>query len=69
MLMEVYKEHKWLPWRFNFVPTGWWTNKANQAAFLEWFSTQNGFSGMEGWYNVTLNDIIDRGGAKVSKLD
>jgi len=60
--MDVYPHHNWLPWKFDVVPTGFWTNSANRKAFMEWLATQLNFTCYEDYYQLTTDTIINYGG-------
>lgn len=61
-VMTVYSDHKWLPWKFKRVPTRWWAERANKRLFMNYAMQQLKLDRMEGWYNVTVQDIQNLGG-------
>ena len=42
LVMAVYRDYPFLPWRFNVVPFGFWDKKENQHAYVEWLRRQVG---------------------------
>jgi hypothetical protein len=36
LLVTQYPEYNWLPWKFERVPRGFWSDIANQRSFMEW---------------------------------
>ena len=62
LVMSVYPEHNWLPWKFGKVPVGYWNTKDNQRKFMDWFATQSGIYCMEHWQSITKKQIVKKGG-------
>jgi hypothetical protein len=65
-LMAAFPEHQFHLWRFKScrVPLRYWSDKANQKAFLEWCYSHLNLKSVEGWYNVRVATIASlRGGA------
>lgn len=63
MLVTVYPDHEWEPWKFKGVPKGFWDERENQRRFGDWLGKQLGIKELGDWYNVTSADVISRGGA------
>src|SRR5205823_8634 len=63
MLQSVYPEHKWLQWKFAYVPGGFWQEFKNQRLFAEWMAQQLGIIEHEDWYAVARKDVFDELGA------
>jgi hypothetical protein len=63
LVMKVYPEHAWLPWKFDRARAGFWDVKANQRRFLEWLGKELKFQSMEDWYGVTREQIEEHGGS------
>jgi hypothetical protein len=58
----VFPEHKWLPWKFEVTPTGFWSEIENRRMFVHWFAEEKGLSRLEQWYEVSTSDIRTAGG-------
>jgi very-short-patch-repair endonuclease len=58
LLKEVYKEYKWLPWKFIQIPIGYWEDINNNINFMNWLFTELKYKTMEDWYNLNI-DIIN----------
>lgn len=56
--MTVYPEADWLPWLFDVIPKGFWEQKVNQKAFLDWLEKKLGYKSKEDWYQVTSKDFL-----------
>eukprot|EP01122_Echinamoeba_exundans_P001384 TRINITY_DN11454_c0_g1_i1.p1 TRINITY_DN11454_c0_g1~~TRINITY_DN11454_c0_g1_i1.p1 ORF type:complete len:569 (+),score=79.95 TRINITY_DN11454_c0_g1_i1:76-1782(+) len=39
-LMTLFPNQKWLPWKFDRVPPGWWENTSNHLSFFIWLSQE-----------------------------
>jgi hypothetical protein len=57
--LEVYPEHKWIPWLFKYVGNGFWADKSHHAQYFDWAAKQLGFesSALERWYDVKPSQI------------
>ena len=53
LIMNVFPEYNWLPWKFSVVPLGYWNNKDNQLKYMNWLAIQLNINIIEDWYNVT----------------
>jgi hypothetical protein len=53
LLMTIYSDYKWLPWRFSHVPNGYWSDMQNQKQFIDWAGKQLNFVNREDWYKAT----------------
>ena len=62
VLKAVYPEHNWDPSKFKKKAQSFWTFPENQLAFMETLRAQLGLkAGLEGWYDVTLKEMIEHG--------
>jgi hypothetical protein len=59
-LKATYPKHVWQPWRFPETPRGYWNDKANQRAFLDWVKQE---LNVKDWSGVTADQIKKLGGA------
>ena len=55
LLLSIYPNYDWLPWKFNSLPKGYWNNKENQLKFTNWISKQLNIKSIEDWYNITAS--------------
>ena len=53
LVMSVYPEHNWIPWKFVSSPRNLWDDINEQKKFLEWAGKELGIKEMSDWYNVT----------------
>jgi hypothetical protein len=53
LLATVYPENEWLPWRFVFCPSSFWSEVKNQRNFMDWVGKQLGINDMSDWYRVS----------------
>jgi hypothetical protein len=63
LLVSVYPDHKWIPWRFKHTTRDYWSSIENQKLFVLELGRQFGFDdeNLEGWYSVTNRKLIDNG--------
>jgi len=62
-LHDVYREHDWLPWRFNNAPHRWWKDPKLRLKFCDYVASQLGFKSMDDWYSLMLQTFCELGGA------
>lgn len=65
LIVDVFPEHKWVPWKFNRVPLRYWNAQANKLAYVEWLFKELGFKDMRDWYSLTYENVTTNGGASV----
>ena len=65
MLRSIYDEHVWNLQAFETIPHGYWNIKENHRDCMDWIGKQLGFQKMDDWYNVTLKDLQQNGGARL----
>lgn len=58
LLSTIYSDTEWLPWKFAKTPKGYWADKTNQRAYLEWLAKRLGYTDMDDWYKVKSQDFI-----------
>jgi hypothetical protein len=63
LLQSIYPEHYWMIWKFSIVPTGYWDKPQNRKEFVDWMGSEFGFTKLEDWYNITRNQIKEKGGS------
>eukprot|EP01027_Heterolobosea_sp_BB2_P018850 GEZU01026495.1.p1 GENE.GEZU01026495.1~~GEZU01026495.1.p1 ORF type:complete len:840 (+),score=185.05 GEZU01026495.1:594-3113(+) len=62
-LQVIYPEHPWEPWRFARLPQGFWDDLCNQRQFFDRIAQQLGIRELDGWYDVTAQEVLARGGS------
>jgi len=67
LLSKVFPEYKWLPWKFNLTPKGYWSDAGNQKSYLEWLGKRLGYNSEEDWYKVKLKDFTENFGGTLVK--
>jgi len=64
-LMDVYPEHDWKLWKFGSLPKRFWNPIENQRQYFDWLKLHLGYSDMEDWYKVTIEDFHRNGGSQL----
>ena len=62
ILISVYPEENWLPWKFTLTSNGYWKDKKNQKIYMDWLGLQLGYKTPEDWYKISQKDIINNNG-------
>eukprot|EP01118_Nematostelium_gracile_P016455 TRINITY_DN6819_c0_g1_i1.p1 TRINITY_DN6819_c0_g1~~TRINITY_DN6819_c0_g1_i1.p1 ORF type:complete len:345 (+),score=60.30 TRINITY_DN6819_c0_g1_i1:359-1393(+) len=63
-LQDVYRDHKWLPWKFqDRVPLGTWNDTQMERDFLAHFAKEMDIKQIDDWYHVTVTQICEKRGA------
>eukprot|EP00026_Physarum_polycephalum_P013000 Phypoly_transcript_13357.p1 GENE.Phypoly_transcript_13357~~Phypoly_transcript_13357.p1 ORF type:complete len:301 (+),score=40.83 Phypoly_transcript_13357:162-1064(+) len=62
VVMGVFKDHLWLPWKFTKVSERFWDDKTNQKTFMKYLEVKLSFSKMEDWYQIEARHFIKNGG-------
>lgn len=65
-LYNIYPEHDWRSWEFTQVPRGYWGNAGNQRDFFDRPFKTLGYTCMDDWYNLTIDDIRKNGGSRLA---
>ena len=52
-LITSHFTYNWLPWKFNSVPSNYWTLEENVKKYMNWLSEQLNIKTMEDWYKVS----------------
>ena len=58
LLISVFPEHNWLFWKFGQAPSGSWNSNENQLKYIYWLGETLGYTTMEDWYDITVNDVF-----------
>ena len=59
---ELYPEHEFYPWKFRATTQGFWQDKSNHLAYIDWLYELLGFKEIEDWYGVTKVHFHDNNG-------
>ena len=59
ILVDMYPDYDWLPWKFEKCPNNFWSNKNNVRNYLDWAGKQLNVKEMSDWYNVSFNVKIN----------
>jgi hypothetical protein len=65
LLVRLYPEIQWQPWRFEKVVHGYWNDKENVSRYLEWFRGQVGAISDRDIYDITHDEIISLHGTSL----
>jgi hypothetical protein len=65
LLLSVFPDHKWIPWKFYKLPRTFWDDIANQKSFFEWAAAELGFRDLAGWYDVSTRQVHHLGGGSL----
>jgi hypothetical protein len=58
LLVAVYPDYNWLPWKFERAPRNFWYSTENQRKFLNWAALQLNVNTLDDWYQVKQEVII-----------
>jgi hypothetical protein len=53
LLLNVYPNYDWLPWKFTMLPQRYWDDVKNQRKFMQWASKELNIKEMNDWYKAT----------------
>lgn len=69
LLMSVYRDYNWLPWKFNgHVPAGYWDKKEHRVKYVKWLYKELGYTKLEDWYKLTHHIIINNYGGGLMQV-
>ncbi|MCP6725940.1 hypothetical protein NL526_28175, partial [Klebsiella pneumoniae] len=49
-LLAAYPEHKWIPWKFDTLPRGFWKDEKNVRLYFDWLGSKLGVNHLDDWY-------------------
>jgi len=60
LLMSLYPNHEWEPWKFYVVPRNFWSERSNQTKYLKWLATKLNLdaNNLESLYGLNFDQII-----------
>ena len=53
LILSVFSNYNWLPWKFNSIPKGFWDEEINVKSYMNWLSEKLNIKTMEDWYTVS----------------
>eukprot|EP01114_Cavostelium_apophysatum_P006968 TRINITY_DN1858_c0_g2_i1.p1 TRINITY_DN1858_c0_g2~~TRINITY_DN1858_c0_g2_i1.p1 ORF type:complete len:606 (-),score=106.11 TRINITY_DN1858_c0_g2_i1:180-1967(-) len=68
LLQNVYPDFPWVIWRFEKVPSGYWTERAHQREFFDHLAKEFHIRTFDDWYEIKLEDIKKNGGVTILRL-
>jgi len=68
LVLALYPEHNWEPWKFSVAPRGWWDKFENQKRYMDWLKERLNYSKMSDLYHLTSEIISKEGGTTVFAL-
>jgi hypothetical protein len=54
LLVSVYPDYNWLPWKFTRYPRNYWNDIKNQRKFMDWAAKELNVNEMTDWSRVTF---------------
>ena len=63
----VFKHHQWDLFKFNIIPSGYWTMQENQKRYMKWLGGVLGFKNMKDWYSIDRQAFQRNFGARFLK--
>jgi hypothetical protein len=67
VLMSVYPEYQWQPWRFGKTTSGYWKEDNNVAEYMQWLANQLNITCQDDWYSIKKKDFIENYGTTLLK--
>lgn len=65
LLQDLLPNYVWLPWMFTRCPKNLWKSFNNRLFFMENLGKIKGFTNLDDWYKISLQDFIDNGGREL----
>ena len=65
LVKSIYPEYEWLFWKFSRAPQNSWDSRENQLQYMTWLGEHLGYTTMEDWYQITLNDFYETYGSGI----
>ena len=59
LIMNNFPNYNWLPWKFNSVPDGFWSDSSNAKKYINWLANELKVNTMEDWYKVSWKVTIE----------
>src|SRR5690606_33263791 len=64
-LQNVFPEYEWHPWRFRWVPSGYWNDMKHQRQFVDWMAKELNVTSQSQWYGMDQHSIVKKGGGSL----
>eukprot|EP00026_Physarum_polycephalum_P002443 Phypoly_transcript_02449.p1 GENE.Phypoly_transcript_02449~~Phypoly_transcript_02449.p1 ORF type:complete len:911 (+),score=126.14 Phypoly_transcript_02449:48-2780(+) len=68
MVMGIFKDHEWHPWKFRVIPRNYWTKPEHQAKFVKYLGARLGYKTLEDWYEVAQADFSKEGSGLLAQF-
>jgi hypothetical protein len=52
LVITVFPEYNWLPWKFSRTPRNFWIDVNNQIKYIEWLGKLKNINKKEDWYEI-----------------
>jgi hypothetical protein len=65
ILMQVYPEVEWQPWRFDSIPKNYWNQLEHQTKYMEWLGDYLGIDTSSQWIGISGNQLSIHGAKKI----
>tara|TARA_B100001996_G_scaffold27295_1_gene20949 strand:+ start:141 stop:2144 length:2004 start_codon:yes stop_codon:yes gene_type:complete len=65
VVIELFPDYKWIPWKFNTVPNGFWKNRENRKKYMVWLGEILEYKKPEDWYQITAKHFEDNYGVSL----
>jgi len=65
VVIELFPDYKWIPWKFNTAPNGFWKNRENRKKYMVWLGEILEYKKPEDWYQITAKHFEDNYGVSL----
>lgn len=66
-LIEIYPDHDWQIWQFQYCPDNLWNRDDDRRKYLQWLFEHLKMKDMEDWYHIRKSDLISSNGIGMLK--
>jgi hypothetical protein len=66
-LKSIYPQYNFKAFKFRDIPRTYWNDKNNQREYFDELAVELKVSGVEDWYNISIEEVQSRGGAELLK--
>ncbi len=67
LLKELHPTYEFLPWRFNQVAPGFWTEKSNRIRYMKWLGERLGYRTTADWRQLTNRLLNENYGSTLAQ--
>ncbi|MBF0349910.1 MAG: hypothetical protein HQM11_02710 [SAR324 cluster bacterium] len=65
LVMDIFNDQPWMPWKFDEQPVHLWHQSRYCRDYLEWLGKELGYTDYEDWYNIQPEDFLDNHGQEL----